>query len=233
MARDRNRRRFQPEAPTLERRELLARPPLVHAAALGVGVFDQRGVSSSVLHKAFVNHLNLRLSISASQAHLVFEAFQVFKQGYAAPPPAAGGRGPALDALLGQLDGHLADALSRYELTTARVGPSVQQSRKFSPEEQQALVPFARAQVQRLGAALAGGPADPTPALNVAYNAIMNALAEYSVHPTLFRNPGDFYLNPRANFTTSFDGTPASGTPGVFLLGPGGVPLAGAPRRAR
>ncbi len=106
MAQDRNRRRFQPEAPTLERRELLARPPLVHAAALGVGVFDQRGVSSSVLHKAFVNHLNLRLSISASQAHLVFEAFQVFKQGYAAPPPAAGGRGPALDALLGQLDGH-------------------------------------------------------------------------------------------------------------------------------
>jgi len=232
MARDRNRRRFQPEGPTLERRELMARPPLVHAAALGVGVFDQRGISTSVLHKPFVDQLNRRLSISASQAHLLFEAFQVFKQEYAATAPAAQA-GPALDGLLGRLDGHLTDALSRYELTTVRVGPSVLRSRKISPQERQALVPFARDQVQRLGVALAGGPADPTPALNVAYNAIMNALAEYSVHPTLFRNPGGFYLNPRANFTINFDGTPASGAPGVFLLGPGGVPIAGAPHRAR
>ena len=232
MARDRNRRRFLPEAPFLERRELLARPATVHAAAPGVGVFNQAGISTSVLHKAFTDQLNRRLSISASQAHLVFEAFQVFQQDYAALPPASAGRGAALDTLLGQLDTHLGDALTRYELTTTKVGPSVIRSPKFSPQEQQALVPLAQEQVQALGVALAAGPANPTPALNVAYNAIMNALAEYSVHPTLFRKPSDFYLNPRANFTTSFDATPASGAPGVFLLGPGGVPLPGAPRRA-
>ena len=219
MAQDRNRRRFQPESPALERRELMTRSVPVHAAAVGPVV-----TGPEVFHKQFVQALNRRLSISASQTNYVHEAFQVFKQDYATLPAGAA-RGPALDKLLGQLDGYLANALTRYQLTTVKVGPSILRGPKFSPQAQQILVPVAHAQVQKLGAALAGGPADPTPALNSAYNVIMYALAEYSVRPTLFRQPSDFYVDPTSSFTIDFNGTPASGAPGVFRRGPGGVPL--------
>jgi hypothetical protein len=70
---------------------------------------------------------------------------------------------------------------------------------------------------------------DPTAAVNTAINTIFNAVAEFTVHPNLFQSPGDFSLNPYANFTIASAGTaPAQSAPGFFIRGPHGVILPGA-----
>jgi hypothetical protein len=152
------------------------------------------------------------------------------------PPPMP----DTLPALLATLTQQFDKALSTIELNTTYVGPSVVREPKYSPAAQQTLIPFANAQIAAMGTKLAAltpvpGPngtlvqADATSDLNVAYNAILNAVAENSVHPALFPNPGDFYINPNAKFDITFDGTPAQQGPGYFVFGPGGVLLPGAP----
>ena len=95
------------------------------------------------------------------------------------------------------------------------------------------------AQIDTAGAAIAelppvNGPngtlvtGNPVPILNVAANAIFNALAETSIHPNLFLNPSNFYLNPNVGFPISFTGIPADAAPGFFIRGPHGVILPGA-----
>ena len=69
---------------------------------------------------------------------------------------------------------------------------------------------------------------DPTPAVNYAVNSILNAIAETSIHPLLFNQPGDFYLNPYVTFTVTFSGAPAETAPGYFIRGPHGTILPGA-----
>ena len=101
-------------------------------------------------------------------------------------------------------------------------------------------MPFAVQQIQELGAKVAATPpvlgpdgtlkpGDITAAVNAASNAILNAIAQSSVHPLLFQSPSDFYLSPDITFTTSFNSTPAGAAPGYFVRGPGGTLLPGAP----
>ena len=85
-------------------------------------------------------------------------------------------------------------------------------------------MPFAVQQIQELGAKVAATPpvqgpdgtlkpGDITAAVNAASNAILNAIAQSSVHPLLFLSPSDFYLSPDITFTTSFNSTPARRPP--------------------
>ncbi len=71
---------------------------------------------------------------------------------------------------------------------------------------------------------------EPKQAVDTAFNNILNAVAEYSIHPNLFLQPQNFYINPQAKFTIPFSGTPAQKAPGVYVLGPNGVPLPGTHR---
>src|SRR5262249_25264414 len=133
----------------------------------------------------------------------------------------------------------VATAEIRRESFGNRETPSQQTSLKLSPLAPIALVPFSDAQIDQMAAALAklppvAGPdetlmqADPTPTVNRAVNAVVNAIAETSVHPLLFLKPDDFYLNPNITFTLSFSGTPAASAPGFFIRGPHGKILPGA-----
>ena len=80
-------------------------------------------------------------------------------------------------------------------------------------------MPFSDAQIDKMAASLAQLPpaagqngtqtsGDPTPAVNDAVNSILNGIAETSIHPLLFNEPSDFYLNPYITFTTTFSGAP-------------------------
>jgi hypothetical protein len=110
---------------------------------------------------------------------------------------------------------------------------------RVSPLAPRALIPFSESQIDRMSATLAQLPpvegpdgtlvkADSTQAVNSAVNAVLNGLAETSMHPKLFLNPSDFYLNPYIQFDATFVGAPASAAPGYFIRGPRGVILPGA-----
>jgi hypothetical protein len=207
----------------------------------GVNLFHHDGIDGLKLHKNFVNRLNDRLSTSSSQTTRVIQAFQVFATSEAAlpvnPPPSA--TDSTLESLVATLKQDVATAEIRRELFTSRLSPSQQTSIKLSPLAPIALVPFSDAQIDQMAATLAKLPpvvrpdgtlaqANPTPTVNVAVNAIVNAIAEASVHPLLFLKPENFYLNPNVMFTLSFSGTPASSAPGFFIRGPHGAFLPGA-----
>jgi hypothetical protein len=141
--------------------------------------------------------------------------------------------------LLGDLTHFVTLALSTYEVLTSEVRPWQENAPKYTPRAQLALIPFAQAQIAQLGATLAAakpvvGPQgklvnpDPTPALNATANAILNAVAENTLHPALFLTPNDFYLNPNVKFTYTFTSVPAQAAPGFFIRGPGGAFLPGA-----
>jgi hypothetical protein len=233
----------------LERRELLshAAAPRVaaevrHARGGGRNLFHHDGINGLVLHRSFVNQLNDRLANSKEQAILVNEALQAFQSNNAQLPvnPPAGGTGPTLDHLLTDLTNQVVYGVSVRQVMTNRPNPSSAKSIRVAPLAPDALVPFAVQQIQELGAKVAATPpvlgpdgtlkpGDITAAVNAASNAILNAIAESSVHPLLFQSPSDFYLSPDITFTTSFNSTPASAAPGYFVRGPGGTLLPGAP----
>jgi hypothetical protein len=234
--------------PQLERRELLSLPGGLHPAAAihddQVGarnLFHQNGINGLLLHRTFVNRLNDRLAASKDQAARVTQAFNVFVTSYKQLPvnPPPGSSGPTLASLVATLAQEVAVALIRRQGLSSQMTVSERTGIRHSPLAPQALVPFANAQIATMATTLAalppvagpGGtltPGNPTPAVNVAVNAILNALAQSSVHPLLFLNPANFYLNPNIQFTLTFSGTPAASAAGFFIRGPHGAFLPGA-----
>jgi hypothetical protein len=207
-------------------------------------LFHHDGINGLTLHQSFVNRLNDRLQTSGSQASRVAQAFQVFQTRYLQVPvnSPAGSSGAAVTGLLAVLQNQVDFALTNREILNGRPQPSVRKGLKVSPLAPLALVPYANEQIGQLGATLAATPpvsgpdgapvpADPTPALNTAINAIFNALAESSVHPNLFQSPSDFYISPDVRFTITSTGPPAASSPGYFIRGPQGEILPGAPPR--
>jgi hypothetical protein len=243
-------RQWKPEwaDPQLERRELLSQDALpVRSASLEgvpvprVNLFHHDGINGLVLGEHFVNRLNDRLGFSQVQATRVNQALQAFSAAYARLPVGLppNGSSPTLASLLATLKQQVSFALTEREVTVTQQRPSLQDAPLASPLASVALIPFALGQIDQAGAALAqlppvAGPngtlvpGDPVPILNVASNAILNALAETTIHPTLFVDPADFYLNPAASFDITFTGIPASSAPGFFIRGPGGAILPGA-----
>jgi hypothetical protein len=232
----------------LERRELMSQSPGLHAAvaihgsqAGDMNLFHQNGINGLVLHRTFVNRLNDRLATSKDQTTRVIQAFQVFATSYKELPvnPPAGANGPTLASLVAALKAEVAVALIRRQGLSSQGTVSEQKSIRVSPLAPVALVPFADAQIDAMAATLAmlppvAGPdgtvtsGNPTPAVNVAVNAIVNAIAESSIHPLLFLHPDNFYLNPNIQFTLSFSGVPAASAAGFFIRGPHGAILPGA-----
>jgi hypothetical protein len=247
---DRRTNRFAPEVidRELERRELLSLSPRLHAApairdshVAGKNLFHQNGINGLVLHRTFVNQLNDRLNTSKDQTARVIQAFQVFAASYRQLPvnPPAGSSGLTLGSLVAALKQEVAVALIRREGLSIQATVSERTSIRLSPLAPRALVPFSTGEIDAMEATLAklppvagpGGtltPGDPTPAINIAVNGIVNALAESTIHPLLFRNPDSFYLNPHIEFTLKFSGAPAAAAPGFFIRGPHGAILPGA-----
>ncbi|HWE39482.1 MAG TPA: hypothetical protein VG406_23220 [Isosphaeraceae bacterium] len=148
---------------------------------------------------------------------------------------------PTLPNFIAQVETQVDDALRTFQINNNRPQPSIQASIRVSPLADLALVPFANQQLAQMEATIAAHPpqfaADgtitnpqPLAAVKSAYTAILNAIAEFSVHPTLFTSPSDFYINSTANFPLTFTGTPANTGSGFFVRGPGGAPLVGARR---
>jgi hypothetical protein len=233
--------------PQLERRELLSRGGLPTRSTLveslpapGFDFFHHDGIDGLVLHKHFVNRLNDRLANSQLQATRVSQALETFGTAFSQLPvnPPPGSSGPTLASLLDTLKQQVSYALSVREIV-GRASPSQATAPSVSPLAHVALIPFALEQIDQAGAALAQLPpitsangtlvqGNPLAILNVAANAIQNALAETSIHPNLFLSPGNFYVNPKASFDINFTGTPASTAAGFFIRGPHGVILPGA-----
>jgi hypothetical protein len=194
-----------------------------------------------VLHRAFVNRLNDRFTASKDQSTRVTQAFQVFVSSYKQLPvnPPPGSSGPTLESLVAALKQQVAVALIRRQGLSSQATPSEVRAIRISPLAPRALVPFAEVQIDAMATTLVklppvAGPngtlttGNPTPAANVAVNAILNALAASTVHPLLFLNPDNFYLNPNVQFTLTFTGVPAQAGPGFFIRGPHGAILPGA-----
>jgi hypothetical protein len=185
--------------------------------------------------------LNDRFTISKDQTARILQAFQAFKTSYGQLPvnPTPGGMSPTLAGLVATLKQEVATAEIRREIGSAQTTVSERRGIRTSPLATVALVPFSGTEIDRMAATLAqqppvagpGGtlvPADPTAAINKAVNAILNAMAQTTVHPLLFLKPGNFYLNPYITFTLSFSGVPAQSAPGYFIRGPHGAILPGA-----
>jgi hypothetical protein len=244
----RNRFSLEHVDPQLEPRALLSRPDGLPAPAAvidhqagGRNLFHSNGINGLVLHRTFVNRLNDRLNNSKDQTTRAIQAFQVFTAGFQQLPvnPPPGSSGPTLASLVATLKQEVAVALTRREGLSTQASVSERTSIRFAPPAPVALVPFADAQIDTMAAALqqlppaagSGGalvPGNPAAAVNQAVNAIVNAVAETSIHPLLFNQPGDFYLNPHITFSLSFSGTPAASAPGYFIRGPHGTILPGA-----
>jgi hypothetical protein len=241
------RRELLAQAAALAAPALVADPAVAaqaDAAAPG-NLFHQNGINGLKLDKSFVDTMNRRFNIGKQMASRTFEAFQVFEDAYISPPPTPPppsspgnpAMPPTLPNLVNQLEHFVALALSTFEATNNQTRPSVVTSPKFSQRAFNILVPFAVAQIEQMSASLSvlpphGGTgatlAHARQVINVAYNAILNAIAEYSLHPNLFTSPGDFYISPDIFFPTSFNGNPATAAPGYFVRGPGGQLLPGA-----
>lgn len=154
------------------------------------------------------------------------------------PPGVTVGTTPtsrAIPDLIATLNQQLVFALTTYYSTNTDPTPSQAAAPKFSPLANAVLVPYAQQQVADMQAQLTpatGGGAvvdsQSINAWNTAYANILNAIAEFSVHPNLFRNSSDFYSNPNVQFTTNYNDVPANAGPGYFVRGPGGKFLPGA-----
>lgn len=143
---------------------------------------------------------------------------------------------PTLSNFVAQLSGQVTRALSTIEVTSSHTINTIQKGPRFAPRAYEALVPFAQTQIEQMGAYLAVYPPqfnndgtlatpDSLVAVNTAFNAIENAIAETASHPRLFRSPSDYFINPNVNFKLPFSGDPLSAGPGFFGVGPHGVPL--------
>ena len=154
------------------------------------------------------------------------------------PPGVKVGATPAstaLPALVATLNQQLQYALTTFYTTNPDLTPSQQTAPKFSPLADEVLVPYAQQQVADMNAQLTPAPGggavvdqQAIKAWNTAYANILNAVAEFSIHPNLFRNSSDFYSNPNVQFTTNYNAVPAQAGPGYFVRGPGGHFLPGA-----
>jgi hypothetical protein len=130
-------------------------------------------------------------------------------------------------------------ALTTYVARTNRQYPSIKAAPNYSPRADAILVPFADQQIARAEQQFLANPPvfDPTTgklqdqapkqAVEAAFNSIMYALGEYTVHPNLFTQPSDFYVDPSFTFKIPFTSDPAGSIPNVFGRGPGGVVLPG------
>lgn len=139
----------------------------------------------------------------------------------------------------GQLTAFTDSALTTYVARTYRQYPSIRVAPNFSPRAQDILVPFANAQLAQAEQIFKADPPifDPTTgkllnqapreAVGAAFNSILYAVGEYSVHPNLFTSPSDFYVDPSFTFKIPFLGNPAASIPNVFGRGPGGIVLPG------
>lgn len=229
----------------LERRELLSRgtaPPIpsqvetAQGHPVPVNLFHQDGIDGLKLNKSFVNRLNNRINLSISAETRISQAFQVFLQNY---QQAQVNPGPTFGGSLDDLKREVAYALIMREILSNRPQPSAAHGPKIAKLAQVTLVPYALAQIDQFGAGLAATPpvtgpngtlvhADATAAANDAFNAISNALAEFTIHPHLFQQPSDFYISPQFRYNLSFNAAPATSSPGYFVRGLGGQILPGA-----
>jgi hypothetical protein len=203
-------------------------------------LFHHSGIDGLSLRHGFLDILNYRVTgVSQPMTQIVSQAFTVFLQNYQAltPTPAAGTAGPALSGLVNTLTQEVDQALIVRQVVGKQY--SMIHNRLVSPLAERALVPYANAQIAQLEAVLAAAPpvagpngtlrpADANAAVNTAYNAILNAIAEVTIHPLLFQQPGDFYISPDYHFTVNYTGAPATSSPGYFVRGPGGRVLPGA-----
>jgi hypothetical protein len=129
-------------------------------------------------------------------------------------------------------------ALETFVERSNNVRQSQQNGPHYTPLAQLSLIPYAEAQIARVAEVFRATPpafdprtgallnAEARRATEAAFSNIINAVAEYSVHPNLFLNPGDFYV--LTTYTLPYTGTPAKEAGGFFILGPGGQPLPGA-----
>ncbi len=254
MTHRRTQLRFQPGVPVLERRELLSRDIRLVTITDSLGgqaaIHPLVALQPSEQHQGFINVTNNRRSIAGSVTHRVNEAFQAFAyhvlnvpltiSGAVGPvsgiPVGTTPSPPTLSNQLALLDQQVAQALATRELDTTRVLPSLARGPKFTPLAKEALIPYAELQINALGQELTANPPRFNPdgsladqsaltAVNTAYDAILDAVAENAVHPKLFRAPSDFYVNPATNFTIQFAGDPVSEGPGFYTHGPGGILL--------
>lgn len=206
-------------------------------------LFHQNGISGTAQKTQFTHRLNGRLRVSAHQADSVTAAFRAFKAAdlqLVINPPAGTPPGPTQPALLANLKTQVDFAVTHDVVPANANKPLVLRGLKMSKLQQLSVLPFADTQLATLDATLAKmanvpgpngtmTPADPTNALNIAVNGILNAVAEQSIHPNLFQAPSDFYLTPNFLFTINFKGAPAASSLGFFVRGPHGALLPGAP----
>lgn len=213
-------------------------------------LFHRNGVNGLNLHKAFVNQMTDRFNISRDAASRISESFLVFEQAFLSSlpgsPPISKPLGapampPTLPNLLADMKSQVIAALTTLHVPTNQVRPSLVKAPKFTALPGKALIPYALAQIDQMGTELSGlsagiGPNGPSSgtrtsinsAISATFNAIINALAEFSLHPNLFQQPSDFYINPQAHFSVGFSDVPARSAPGFFVRGPGGQLLPGA-----
>lgn len=197
-------------------------------------LFHHDGIDGLALHHSFLTVFDNRVTnISAPMMKLVSQAFSVFSTSYAQLPanPSPGTVSPALSGLLQSLTQDVDHALSVRQMIDNRPSPSVANGPTVTPYAQQSLIPYANAQVAQLGTNLASLPVSSSgasAAIDAAFDAIANAIAEYSIHPLLFNQPSDFYISPNVTFPITFTSAPATTSPGYFVRGPGGVTLPGA-----
>ncbi len=143
-------------------------------------------------------------------------------------------------AYFNQLTAFTHSALTTYVARTYRQYPSIRTDPNFSPRAQNILVPFANTQLaQAEQIFMANQPVfdpttgalqnpEPRQAIEAAFNSILYAVGEYTVHPNLFVNSSDFYVDPSYTFKIPYTSDPAAVIPNVYGRGPGGVALPGA-----
>jgi len=212
-----------------------------------VGASQSRRVSEAF--QAFANHL-LGIPVTISGVPGTFGGNAGPTGGGPTSPGQGQQIGPSIDNVaigtvpspftlpnsIAQLSGQVTRAVSTIENDSTHTVNTFQKGPRHARFAYQALVPFAQAQVEQLGAYLTVHPPKVNPdgtlatpdsltAINTAFNAIENAIAETVSHPKLFTQPSDFFINPRVNFKLPFSGDPLSQGPGFFGVGPHGIPL--------
>jgi hypothetical protein len=203
-----------------------------------VGTTQSRRVSEAF--QAFSNHV-LGLPVTITGIPGTFGGNTGGGGGQVGPPVDGVAIGtvpnpPTLPNYVALLSGQVTRGLSTIQISSSHTVNTIRNGPRFAPRAYQALVPFAQEQIEQLGAYLAANPPkfydngalatpDSLAAVNTAFNAIENAIAETVAHPKLFVSPSDYFINPKVKFELPFSGDPLSVGPGFFGIGPHGVPL--------
>lgn len=142
-------------------------------------------------------------------------------------------------AFFGQLKAFTDSAVSTFVIRIFRVQPSVHNAPRFSPRALKILGTYADAQIAQAEQDFLANPPvfnpltgqlenqAPKQAVEAAFNNILYAVGEYTVHPNLFTSPADFYVDPGFTFKIPYLSDPAQDIPNVYGRGPGGVVLPG------